>query len=197
MNGVELVASWMTPAVLFCVLNFMIATIFVISVLKPRNKPPNASENDSVSTPQLVRVPSFFERVNSIKLSFSRSENRDTVPASTVHHEDVPNRGQPRQSPEGNDFHVTRRKSDTGEKSSGSTPAPAAVTKKSWSEKFQAAEEKGGKISDKREELGGTGDEAVDARADDFINRFRQQLKMQRLDSLLRYKEMSKRGGST
>ena len=30
-------------------------------------------------------------------------------------------------------------------------------------------------------------DEEVDAKADDFINRFKQQLKLQRLDSLLRY----------
>lgn len=33
-------------------------------------------------------------------------------------------------------------------------------------------------------------DEAVDRKADDFINKFRQQLKLQRLDSILRYKEM-------
>ncbi|XP_075502089.1 pathogen-associated molecular patterns-induced protein A70-like [Primulina tabacum] len=194
MNGVELVASWLTPAVLFCVLNLMIGTIFVISVIKPRNNPQNAREKDAVSPPQSVRVPSFFERVNSIKLSFSRSENRDTVPASTVHHEDIPNRDQPHHNPEGNDFHVTRSKSDTGAKASAS--APAVVMKKSASEKVQAAEE-GGKILEKREELRGTGDDAVDAKADDFINRFRQQLKMQRLDSLLRYKDMLKRGGST
>lgn len=37
-------------------------------------------------------------------------------------------------------------------------------------------------------------DEAVDRRADDFINRFREQLKLQRLDSILRYKEMINRG---
>lgn len=34
------------------------------------------------------------------------------------------------------------------------------------------------------------GDEEVDAKADVFINRFRQQLKLQRLDSIMRYKEM-------
>uniref|UniRef100_A0A0A8Z6C5 DUF4408 domain-containing protein n=1 Tax=Arundo donax TaxID=35708 RepID=A0A0A8Z6C5_ARUDO len=35
---------------------------------------------------------------------------------------------------------------------------------------------------------------SVDARADDFINRFRQQLQLQRLNSLLNYKEMLNRG---
>ncbi|KAI8030863.1 Pathogen-associated molecular patterns-induced protein A70 [Camellia lanceoleosa] len=33
-------------------------------------------------------------------------------------------------------------------------------------------------------------DEQVDAKADDFINKFRQQLKLQRLDSIRRYKDM-------
>lgn len=37
------------------------------------------------------------------------------------------------------------------------------------------------------------GDEGVDAKADDFINKFKQQLRLQRLDSLLRYKEMLRR----
>ncbi|OMO86578.1 hypothetical protein COLO4_21062 [Corchorus olitorius] len=37
-------------------------------------------------------------------------------------------------------------------------------------------------------------DEEVDAKADDFINKFKQQLKLQRIDSILRYKETVKRG---
>ncbi|KAI3409700.1 DUF4408 domain-containing protein [Psidium guajava] len=37
-------------------------------------------------------------------------------------------------------------------------------------------------------------DEEVDAKADDFINRFKQQLQLQRLDSFMRYKEMINRG---
>ncbi|WVZ99434.1 hypothetical protein U9M48_044731 [Paspalum notatum var. saurae] len=39
-------------------------------------------------------------------------------------------------------------------------------------------------------------DHGVDARADDFINKFRQQLQLQRLNSLLNYKEMLGRGGA-
>uniref|UniRef100_A0A0E0DUA3 DUF4408 domain-containing protein n=1 Tax=Oryza meridionalis TaxID=40149 RepID=A0A0E0DUA3_9ORYZ len=39
-------------------------------------------------------------------------------------------------------------------------------------------------------------DGGVDARADDFINKFRQQLQLQRLNSLLNYKEMLNRGSS-
>ncbi|KAF9614181.1 hypothetical protein IFM89_015689 [Coptis chinensis] len=37
-------------------------------------------------------------------------------------------------------------------------------------------------------------DEEVDAKADDFINKFKNQLKLQRLDSIIRYKEMLGRG---
>lgn len=35
-------------------------------------------------------------------------------------------------------------------------------------------------------------EEEVDVRADDFINKFKQQLKLQRLESLLRYRDMIK-----
>lgn len=37
-------------------------------------------------------------------------------------------------------------------------------------------------------------DEGVDAKADDFINRFKKQLQLQRLESIMRYKEMIGRG---
>ncbi|MED6144458.1 hypothetical protein PIB30_015885 [Stylosanthes scabra] len=40
----------------------------------------------------------------------------------------------------------------------------------------------------------GVGDGGVDAKCDDFINRFKQQLKLQRLDSIMRYKDMIGRG---
>ncbi|XP_031118375.1 pathogen-associated molecular patterns-induced protein A70-like [Ipomoea triloba] len=40
-------------------------------------------------------------------------------------------------------------------------------------------------------------DEEVDAKADDFINKFRQQLKLQRVDSTLRYKEAIRRGAGS
>ncbi|XP_054792403.1 pathogen-associated molecular patterns-induced protein A70-like [Prosopis cineraria] len=37
-------------------------------------------------------------------------------------------------------------------------------------------------------------DDEVDAKADDFINKFKQQLKLQRLDSIMRYEEVIQRG---
>lgn len=41
---------------------------------------------------------------------------------------------------------------------------------------------------------GNSDDEQVDAKADDFINKFKQQLKLQRLDSIMRHREVIKRG---
>lgn len=38
-------------------------------------------------------------------------------------------------------------------------------------------------------------DVEVDAKADDFINKFKHQLKLQRMDSIIRYKDMVNRGG--
>lgn len=37
-------------------------------------------------------------------------------------------------------------------------------------------------------------DDEVDSKADDFINKFKQQLKLQRMDSIMRYKEIINRG---
>ncbi|WJX09642.1 hypothetical protein P8452_00456 [Trifolium repens] len=39
-------------------------------------------------------------------------------------------------------------------------------------------------------------DELVDSKADDFINKFKQQLKLQRIDSIMRYKDMINKGSS-
>ncbi|OWM63412.1 pathogen-associated molecular patterns-induced protein A70 [Punica granatum] len=57
---------------------------------------------------------------------------------------------------------------------------------------FSAREGKA-KVSDDDEE---EGEGEVDAKADDFINRFKQQLKLQRIDSITRYKDMVNRGSS-
>ncbi|TKY72801.1 hypothetical protein E2542_SST01546 [Spatholobus suberectus] len=53
---------------------------------------------------------------------------------------------------------------------------------------YEAEVTGGGELVEEREE-----EEKVDAKADDFIYRFRQQLRLQRLDSILRYRDMLKR----
>ncbi|XP_057787605.1 pathogen-associated molecular patterns-induced protein A70-like [Salvia miltiorrhiza] len=287
MNGVELVASWLTPTVLFCVLNLMIGAIFFL-------KPPQQRNDQHQPKPRLVRVSSFLERVKAYNLSTYQSPQPDPAAPQTTtkpdnldsyrslqpqpaarelevpHHarsksdamdnamnlsnyeapqsepaarEHVdshhvgrskpesmenafkfPSYHSPQREPEARvedphhapdavanafDFamyesqrpeaeeeephHVTRTTSDAVVKA-----APAArALKKSLSEKISMVEEEEEdeerwRPSTVRERT--AEDEEVDGKADDFINKFRQQLKLQRMDSNLRYDEMLNRG---
>ncbi|PSS01980.1 Protein of unknown function DUF761, plant protein [Actinidia chinensis var. chinensis] len=138
-------------------------------------------------TPQLVRTPSMLERVMA-NFSTYRSEHPDQLPLD-------PYRVDPIQS---QDHHVTRSMSETAPE----REAPAVRMRKSASEKMRAAEVSAAEVDRRRpattRERNQTAsfgeDEGVDEKADDFINRFKQQLKLQRLDSILRYKEMLNRG---
>lgn len=77
MNGVELVASWLTPTVLFCVMNVMIGTIFFRSSLKPpRTKQQNKDEAAAAAAPRFERVSSFLQRVKSFNLSRYEADHR-------------------------------------------------------------------------------------------------------------------------
>ncbi|WOL08173.1 hypothetical protein Cni_G16925 [Canna indica] len=105
----------------------------------------------------------------------------------------------PLPEPETEDEHghqnLGRSQSDAHPTAGEMPPKLAVRMKKSASEKsafahFQEAEIKEAIVDPVQEDEG----DEVDARADDFINRFRQQLKLQRLESLLRYKEMLNRG---
>ncbi|KAL7136731.1 hypothetical protein ABFS83_10G050000 [Erythranthe nasuta] len=216
--GVELVANWLTPTVLFCLLNLMIGTIFMRSkIVKPRRNPQSAGEDNNDEQPrQLGRVPGFFERVKSFNLSRYQFDqpgpdhhHAAVVPAqeqqhAVVHHEQDPEEVEKVVE----EFHpVTRSKSHPVKKKKAATPPAKKVLKKSVSERMTPA----GKMDGEEEEEdvdrrrpatvrertaagGGEDDAAVDAKADDFISRFRQQLKLQRLDSILRYKDMLNRG---
>ncbi|KAM7509675.1 hypothetical protein LguiA_020128 [Lonicera macranthoides] len=137
------------------------------------------TQNSSKNRP--VRYPTLLQRVKSIKLSLYPSDRPD--PDSEI---------DPLSHP---DHHVARSKSDK---------APAKM-RKSASEKNVGPTEEGEDEVDRRRpetarerkrsettSFGGE-DEGVDAKADDFINKFKQQLKLQRLDSLIRYREMLNR----
>ncbi|XP_047323106.1 pathogen-associated molecular patterns-induced protein A70-like [Impatiens glandulifera] len=101
--------------------------------------------------------------------------------------------------------HVTRTRSDT-EPASGEVPTklPAKMRKSAsmksafghFNKDDAAAVVEARRPATVRESKTrlGDADEEVDAKADDFINKFKQQLKLQRLDSILRYKEMIGRG---
>lgn len=189
MNGVELLTSWFTPTVLFCVLNVMIGTIFITSSLKP---PPPKQDEPPHPPPPLVRVPSFFERVKSFNLSSYQSPPPDPVPHGVAAEETAAREEHEPHHVTEEPHHVTRSTSESAAKAE----PQARVLQKSASEKMpteEAAAEDRRRPATTRERAAGE-DEAVDEKANDFINRFRQQLKLQRLDSILRYKEMLNRG---
>ncbi|GFP90118.1 hypothetical protein PHJA_001155700 [Phtheirospermum japonicum] len=101
------------------------------------------------------------------------------------------------------DSHFSRTKSDT-KPASGEIPTklPARMRKSaSLKSPFAHFEEeeivetrRPATVREKGSARATDGDEEVDAKADDFINRFKEQLKLQRLDSIVRYKDMIGRG---
>ncbi|XP_042037253.1 pathogen-associated molecular patterns-induced protein A70 [Salvia splendens] len=229
--------SWLTPTVLFLLLNLMIATIaFTSSTFShPPNPPP--------------RSPSLLHRIKSINLLSSPPPQRSPllhkhIPDSDTHYcfpnpQESPTSAQTGRETEAHfdfeekapifaDFeaahegesenlemsldevcsplnkdssHFNRTKSDT-KPAGGEIPAKlAAKMRKSASVKSPFNHFEEGDIVEARrpatvrEVRAAVADEGgVDAKADDFINRFKQQLKLQRLDSIIRYKDMIGRG---
>ncbi|THG08564.1 hypothetical protein TEA_015924 [Camellia sinensis var. sinensis] len=96
-------------------------------------------------------------------------------------------------------YHVNKTKSNTNPASDKLLEKLSASTKLTFAhfkedkiiEVHRSAMVKEGRVSTETVK-----DEQVDAKADDFINRFRQQLKLQRLDSIRRYKDMINKEGA-
>ncbi|XWS72453.1 hypothetical protein CRYUN_Cryun02cG0041000 [Craigia yunnanensis] len=100
------------------------------------------------------------------------------------------------------DGHVTRTKSDT-KPASGEVPTrlPRKMRKSASVKSAFSHFEEDDILGTRRPATVREGkakateeDDEVDSKADDFINKFKQQLKLQRVDSILRYKEMVNRG---
>lgn len=155
---------------------------------------------------RLDRAPSVLDRLKSITLYRSDSNDEPETPQSAAeqslektHH----------------DHSISRRKSNT--EPHAPTTSFRAKLQKSLSEKLSwtsftrvdtaaqdETEESVSEIERRRPattmaEIGepkaletADEEEEVDVRADDFINKFKQQLKLQRLESLLRYRDMIK-----
>lgn len=192
----ESITSWFTPTIFFCLFNLTVATIFIQSSLKPKTNNeeqltrPDSEENDSV---HFFKFPKLLERVKSINLSRSYFSEPEPV---QQHEEPVLQHEEPvLEEREDEVVHVERTKSETivvkrvgvkkMKKSQSAKIMRVEAVEEEAVEKWRPAtvrERKGGVIGE---------DEAVDAKADDFINRFKQQLKLQRLDSLLRFRGAS------
>lgn len=164
--------------------------------------------------PQLARAPSLLERLKSINLSsIYRSEQPETDQESDTEDE-APG---PNPFEDQSHDHSTPVKRSKSESRGGGHGKKSQVEKmtKSTSEKSALGISSHGEEDDvdaverlrpattrvektKRSVKAGEkvssweSDDGVDAKADDFINRFKQQLKLQRLESLKRFSEMLK-----
>ncbi|KAL3337534.1 hypothetical protein AABB24_029928 [Solanum stoloniferum] len=197
---IECLASWLTPTVLFCLLNLVIGTIFITSNLKTdkklittttpsllhRVKSFNFSfpENPfSSHNSQLDLTPSLLQRVKSINLSFSRP---DPIPQYDDDQIDKIDEIEQQIAVS----HVTRSKSATCTEVKVQT---RTILVKSASEKKMPVAvpvDLRRPATTRERVMSSLGeDEAVDKKADDFINKFKQQLKLQRLHSILRYNQ--------
>uniref|UniRef100_A0A7N0V572 DUF4408 domain-containing protein n=1 Tax=Kalanchoe fedtschenkoi TaxID=63787 RepID=A0A7N0V572_KALFE len=256
----DVMSGWCTPTVLFVLLNFMIATIFVTSGFGSHQQPQLLNKPDLQQQPQLLnRAPSVLQRLKSINFYQYASYYRSQEPAAplqasygydetmqagqmeeeaaayplteeeTERHEYGEERGGDEdelESYEAEDrfeqvngdksldevynqlqqgSHFNRTKSDT-EPASGAVPVKlvknmkkSASSKSAFrhfteSEVLEARRPATVREAKARSAAAAEDDEEVDSKADDFINKFKQQLKLQRLDSILRYKEMLGRG---
>ncbi|KAI9191381.1 hypothetical protein LWI28_007775 [Acer negundo] len=162
----------------------------------PTTEPVHDSEPVGPYPTQLHRAPSLLERVRSYKLS---SVYRSQQPYPEAETEVVDNSvveeqvSDPKQGLDPYHNQPMRSKSEAMK----TKPKKREIVKKSLSQKSMVIDET--EIVERRRPettraetaaSSSDDDEGVDAKADDFINKFRKQLKLQRLDSLLRYKEI-------
>uniref|UniRef100_A0ACD5ZXD5 Uncharacterized protein n=1 Tax=Avena sativa TaxID=4498 RepID=A0ACD5ZXD5_AVESA len=206
------VHGWFTPAVLFVVLNIVIGTIAVSSKVTSAAGSGEGA-GDGGEKRGLSRVPSMaLDRLRSFKLSRHAAPFPEPPVGRVVDlgsdeylpplekEEAVADQGEEQEHPR----HMERSRSEAA--AEAELPRLPARLRKSASDKsafahFVAEEEEEARplaeaepVSEEEpEEAGGE----VDARADDFINKFRHQLKLQRIDSFMRYRDTLRRGQAT
>ncbi|KAM3217433.1 hypothetical protein P3L10_026876 [Capsicum annuum] len=77
------VLSWLTPTILFFILNLMIITILITSTFRNNNNNNNSDKKQREGESPLPRTPSLLQRVRSVNLSFPDPFNS---PLTTHHH---------------------------------------------------------------------------------------------------------------
>ncbi|KAJ4911193.1 hypothetical protein Rs2_05814 [Raphanus sativus] len=153
---------------------------------------PETRFDNQINPPGLARAPSILERVKSIKLpSFYRSDpDTRPDPDSSLHEDHKPVRSKSESKKP-----VKKKKKATGKmtKSASEKSGFGFVEEKEAAESAESVERRRPDTARvERSTSFGDGEDGVDAKASDFINKFKQQLKLQRLDSILRNKEMLK-----
>ncbi|VVB16257.1 unnamed protein product [Arabis nemorensis] len=156
------------------------------------DQPGQTGLDHPIDPPRLTRAPSILERVKSIKLSsFYRSDPETYPDPNTDLHEEhrhVRSKSESKKP-------VKKKKKSTG-KMTKSASEKSGMGFTGSHEEAESAESVERRRPDttrvERTTSFGDGEDGVDEKASDFINKFKQQLKLQRLDSILRYKEMLK-----
>ncbi|CAL5059404.1 unnamed protein product [Urochloa decumbens] len=203
--------GWLTPAVLFVLVNLVVATIAVASWLMSPEPGAAAPVGDDAGGGRrgaaLLRAPSFAVDRLRASFSFSRlglaaADHFDYSAAAAATEE--PSEPQPAPaSPVETDGAGAEREREEArvERSEAAAELAAPDERRPRARKVRraATEEPAALVAEARAAGGGRGEEPaveVDARADDFIKRFREQLRLQRLDSILRYRDTLRRTGT-
>lgn len=181
-------AGWCTPTVLFIVINIVIGTIFFSSSLARSSGEPNGGHN-------LARTASVLPRLKSLNSLFRQRTEETTAIAALLSPEpevDVAEKPQGKEA----ERHLGKSVSEGPKKVIKEVKMKKSASSKAVASSKKVVEEE--EVVVRRpattRATPAKVDDGVDAKADDFINRFKQQLKLQRLDSISRYKEMINRG---
>lgn len=175
------VAGWCTPIVLFVVINVVIGTIFFSSFLGRSSGEPNGGHNLAITASVLPRLKSLGH------LFRQRTEETRAIAALLTPEPEV-------DAAEKEESHLGRSVSEGPKKVIEAGKMRKSASSKPLTSSKKVEEEVVVRRPETTRAAPAKEDDGVDAKADDFINRFKQQLKLQRLDSIIRYKEMINRG---
>ncbi|CAK8531946.1 unnamed protein product [Lathyrus sativus] len=177
-SAYDIIARWIiSPSCIFLIVNLVIGTIAITSRFATQRK------NQPDSSPQLgPPTSSFFDRVTSFGLGCCKFKPPATSVESRI--ESVQNQDLNRlDQTKSND-------TDLGMDNLIVNPLPRApsLLERLMSGNFGRL--KSVKVEEEKKVGSEMEEEEVDAKADDFIKRFKQQLRMERLDSILRYRDV-------
>ncbi|KAL0924052.1 hypothetical protein M5K25_004856 [Dendrobium thyrsiflorum] len=184
--------TWLTPTVLFVLLNVVIGTIAVTSKASRREDDdpnPPAAANESIGAKLSRSSSAFIHRIRSFNIHLDRlhlptGNPLDQIQTPPLPHAPATDPNEPDPTPNSEiQRDVSRSRSSREIDRNLAEQMKKPASEKPDFEHFEEAE-----TFQHADSIVGDEGTEVDARADDFINRFRQQLKLQRLDSIIRYK---------
>ncbi|CAO2037725.1 unnamed protein product [Urochloa humidicola] len=207
----EAARGWLTPAVLFVLVNLVVATIAVASWLMSPDPAADDEAGGARRRGVLLRAPSLA--VDRLRASFSFSRlglAADhaplfdyAAPAGAAEPSDdsppPPATASPPADTDRRDAEPEEARVERSRSEAAAEAAPDNKRRPRGRRVRRAATEEPAALLAVAPAAGGRGEEAaveVDERADDFIRRFREQLRLQRLDSILRYRDTLRRTGT-